>query len=164
MRGTGAHQHMVLAGALMVGLALGGFSTPPTAKVTRLDIAAPPRAGFCVCVCPAVPRRVHGPLAPGTGLFGRFALRPLRRGDVAAMAECVSIAGVDASISREVGHTCAAIGGLRANVDLFVAEGGLELLNSLARARLGAVQLERRLWDLLVHRDEVLDLAQEPHL
>ena len=38
----GIHQQMVLAGALMVGLALGGFSTPPVAKSTRLDIAAPP--------------------------------------------------------------------------------------------------------------------------
>ena len=38
------NQQMVLAGALMVGLALGGFSTPPVAKSTRLDIAAPPRA------------------------------------------------------------------------------------------------------------------------
>merc|ERR1711938_505448 len=58
--------------------------------------------------------------------------RPLRRGDVGAMSECVAVAGVDASISREVGHTCAAIGAQRANVELFIAEGGLELLNSLA--------------------------------
>jgi len=41
---VGRNQQMVLAGALMVGLALGGFSTPPVAKATRLDIAAPPRA------------------------------------------------------------------------------------------------------------------------
>jgi hypothetical protein len=68
--------------------------------------------------------------------------RPLRRGDVASMSECVAAAGVDASISREVGHTCAAVGAQRANVDLFIAEGGLELLNSLARARSSAVQLE----------------------
>ena len=33
----GIHQQMVLAGALMVGLALGGFSTPPVAKSTRLQ-------------------------------------------------------------------------------------------------------------------------------
>ena len=68
--------------------------------------------------------------------------RPLRKGDVGRMSETVAVAGVDASISREVGHTCAAIGAQRSNVELFVAEGGLELLNSLARARSTAVQLE----------------------
>ena len=68
--------------------------------------------------------------------------RPLRRGDVGSMSECVQVAGVDASISREVGHTCAAIGAQRSNVELFIAEGGLELLNSLARSRSSAVQLE----------------------
>ena len=44
--------------------------------------------------------------------------------------------------SRQVGHTCAAVGAQRSNVDLFIAEGGIELLNSLARARSSAVQLE----------------------
>ena len=68
--------------------------------------------------------------------------RPLRKGDVASMAECVAAAGVDASISREVGHTCAAVGAQRGNAELFIAEGGIELLNSLARARSSAVQFE----------------------
>ena len=69
--------------------------------------------------------------------------RPLTRGDVGAMAETVALAGVDASISREVGHTIAAIGASgRASSDLFVAEGGLELLNSLARAHASPVRLE----------------------
>ena len=68
--------------------------------------------------------------------------RLLRKGDVTAMADCTSAAGVEASISREVGHTCAAIGSQRGNVELFIAEGGIELLNSLARARSTAVQVE----------------------
>ena len=58
------------------------------------------------------------------------------------MSECVAVAGVDSSISREVGHTCAAIGAQQGSVDLFVAEAGVELLNSLARSRSNAVQIE----------------------
>ena len=68
--------------------------------------------------------------------------RGLRKGDVASMSQCVQVAGPEASISREVGHTCAAIGAQRGNVELFLSEGGLELLNSLAHARSTAVQLE----------------------
>ena len=68
--------------------------------------------------------------------------RPLRPGEVAAMLDCVGIAGIDASISREVAHTCAAIGGQRGSVDLFIAEGGLELLNNLCRSRSVGVQAE----------------------
>jgi hypothetical protein len=68
--------------------------------------------------------------------------RPLRSGEVAAMLDCVGIAGIDASISREVAHTCAAIGGQTSNVEMFIAEGGLELLNNLARSRSVAVQAE----------------------
>ena len=68
--------------------------------------------------------------------------RSLRKGDVASMAECVAVAGVDSSIAREVGHTCAAVGAGSSNAELFVGEGGIELLNSLARSRASAVQLE----------------------
>ena len=49
------------------------------------------------------------------------------------MIDCIGVAGVDASISREVAHTCAAIGAQKSGVPLFLAEGGLELLNNLAK-------------------------------
>lgn len=68
--------------------------------------------------------------------------RPLRPGEVGAMLDCVRIAGVDASISREVAHTCAAIGAAKRNAELFVEEGGLELLNRLARSHALPVQVE----------------------
>jgi len=68
--------------------------------------------------------------------------RALAKGDVATMSQCVAVAGVDSSIAREVGHTCAAVGAQHANVDLFVAEGGVELLNSLARSHSAVVQVE----------------------
>ena len=50
--------------------------------------------------------------------------RPLRRSEVGAMLDCVGAAGVDASISLEVAHTCAAIGTQRGSVGLFISEGG----------------------------------------
>ena len=68
--------------------------------------------------------------------------RLLRFGEVVAMLDCVGVAGVEAPISREVAHTCAAIGTERTNLALFVQEGGFELLNSLARSRSVAVQAE----------------------
>eukprot|EP00966_Prymnesium_polylepis_P179210 4148791-Prymnesium_polylepis.2 len=68
--------------------------------------------------------------------------RVLKRGEVGAMLDCVGVAGVEASISREVAHTCAAIGTLRGSVDLFIAEGGMELLNSLAKSKSSVVQVE----------------------
>ena len=68
--------------------------------------------------------------------------RLLRFGEVVAMLDCVGVAGVEAPISREVAHTCAAIGTERTNLALFVQEGGFELLNSLARSRSAAVQAE----------------------
>ena len=68
--------------------------------------------------------------------------RLLRFGEVAAMLDCVGVAGAESSISREVAHTCAAIGARRDNLDLFTQEGGFDLLNSLARSRSAGVQLE----------------------
>uniref|UniRef100_A0A7S3B0P1 Vacuolar protein 8 n=1 Tax=Haptolina ericina TaxID=156174 RepID=A0A7S3B0P1_9EUKA len=68
--------------------------------------------------------------------------RPLQFGEVQLMMDSVSAAGVNASISREVAHTCAAIGAQRGCVDLFIAEGGIELLNELARAKSAVVQTE----------------------
>ena len=58
------------------------------------------------------------------------------------MLDCVGVAGAESSISREVAHTCAAIGARRDNLDLFTQEGGFDLLNSLARSRSAGVQLE----------------------
>ena len=58
------------------------------------------------------------------------------------MMDTVGVAGVDASIAREVAHTCAAIGAQRGNVDLFIAEGGLDLMNDLSRAKAPVVQTE----------------------
>ena len=53
--------------------------------------------------------------------------RLLRFGEVAAMLDCVGVAGAESSISREVAHTCAAIGARRDNLDLFTQEGGSPL-------------------------------------
>ena len=58
------------------------------------------------------------------------------------MIDCIGVAGVDASISREVAHTCAAIGAQKSGVPLFLAEGGLELLNNLAKSKNIGVQIE----------------------
>ena len=58
------------------------------------------------------------------------------------MIDCLGVAGVDASISREVAHTCAAIGAQKSGVPLFLAEGGLELLNNLAKSKNIGVQIE----------------------
>ncbi len=49
--------------------------------------------------------------------------RLLRFGEVAAMLDCVGVAGAESSIAREVAHTCAAIGARRENLDLFTQEG-----------------------------------------
>ena len=68
--------------------------------------------------------------------------RALRAGEVASMIDCIGVAGVDASISREVAHTCAAIGAQKSGVPLFLAEGGLELLNNLAKSKNIGVQIE----------------------
>jgi len=68
--------------------------------------------------------------------------RLLRFGEVAAMLDCVGVAGAESSISREVAHTCAAIGARRDNLDLFTQEGGFDLLNTLARSRSAGVQCE----------------------
>ena len=58
------------------------------------------------------------------------------------MIDCIGVAGVDASISREVAHTCAAIGAQKSGVPLFLSEGGLELLNNLAKSKNIGVQIE----------------------
>lgn len=58
------------------------------------------------------------------------------------MIDCIGVAGVDASISREVAHTCAAIGAQKSGVPLFLSEGGLELLNNLAKSKNVGVQIE----------------------
>ena len=68
--------------------------------------------------------------------------RLLRFGEVAGMLDCVGVAGAESSISREVAHTCAAIGARRDNLELFQQEGGFDLLNSLARSRSAGVQCE----------------------
>ena len=49
--------------------------------------------------------------------------RLLRFGEVAGMLDCVGVAGAESSISREVAHTCAAIGARRDNLELFTQEG-----------------------------------------
>ena len=60
----------------------------------------------------------------------------------ALTSNVATVAGVDASISREVAHTCAAIGAQKSGVPLFLAEGGLELLNNLAKSKNIGVQIE----------------------
>ena len=77
-----------------------------------------------------------------TPLLPRALQRALRAGEVASMIDCIGVAGVDASISREVAHTCAAIGAQKSGVPLFLAEGGLELLNNLAKSKNIGVQIE----------------------
>ena len=52
--------------------------------------------------------------------------RLLRFGEVAGMLDCVGVAGAESSISREVAHTCAAIGARRDNLELFTQEGGFD--------------------------------------